>query len=496
MAAAPLAATAQGKPAAPAQGKPAVPASSSAPANSSAPAASAAPSASPAPAALPDSAADLYRQHMDVGISFYEQKNYPAAIAEFQEAYKARPKASPLVNMALCYKAQFAYTRAIKALEKALSQHADTMDENDKKAAQTEIEEMRARLSYVTFKVTPPDVAVEIDGEAIPDAASGSPVALSPGPHDIKITADGFADVEQQVTVASGQRLLEYTLIPNKGFVRIKAPGPKFEIAVDAKVFGTGEWAGLIPPGAHTVEWYVPRSGSVYRVRLDVEAGRTYELSPGKGGIPVTETGDPVPPKPPPTPKPVPVTGFFALATVSPFWPTEQPRAFKDEGMSPGISVGARGGYRVNTPVSFDAMVAYSNLLVRRQLEPDISYSLELFRAGLNMRLQTPGRIARFYGNFGGGFVFDSLDFNYDGVADGLAKCTNGNATVSCKDGSGFDGYLLMEAGLQFNFGNVLVDGTFGTIFQSTRGFGLRTYNDWLPLIEVGIRVGYSTWGP
>ena len=63
-----------------------------------------------------DAAADLYRQHMDVGISFYEQRNYAAAIAEFEEAYKARPKASPLVNLALCYKAQFAYTKAIRAL--------------------------------------------------------------------------------------------------------------------------------------------------------------------------------------------------------------------------------------------------------------------------------------------------------------------------------------------------------------------------------------------
>lgn len=486
IATAPLAATAQNKPAAPATS--AVPSASAAP--------SASPSASASAAPLPDSAADLYRQHMDVGISFYEQKNYPAAIAEFQEAYKARPKASPLVNMALCYKAQFAYTRAIKALEKALSQHADTMDENDKKAAQTEIEEMRARLAYVTFKVTPADFAVEVDGETFPEASTGSPVALSPGPHNIKITADGFADVEQQITVASGQRTLEYTLSPNKGFVRVKAPGPTFEIAIDAKVYGTGEWAGLIPPGAHTVEWYVPRTASVYRVRLDVEAGRTYELSPGKGGIPINEMGNPLPPKPPPAPPPRPVTGFFALAAVSPFWPTEQPSAFRGEDASAGVSVGTRAGYRVNTPVSFDAMVAYSNLLVRRHLEPDVSYSLEMLRAGLNMRLMTPGKIARFYGNFGGGFVFNSLDFTYDGVTDGLTKCTGGSSTVSCKDGSGFDGYLLFEAGLQFNFGNILVDGTFGTIFQSTRGFGLRTYNDWLPLIEVGIRVGYSTWAP
>lgn len=440
---------------------------------------------------LPDSSTDLYRQHLDVGISFYEQKNYPAAIAEFEEAYKARPKASPLVNMALCYKAQFAYTRAIKALETALSRHADTMDENDKKAAEAEIEEMRARLSYVTFKVTPPDFSVEVDGERFPDARTAA-VPLSPGPHNLKISADGFASIEQQITVASGARVIEYTLIPNQGFVHIKSPGPAFEIAVDGKVLGTGEWSGLLSPGPHTVEWYVPRSASVYRVRLDVEVGRVYDLSPGKGGIPITETGAPaLPPVKPPPPRPV--TGFFALATISPFWPTEQPRAFSTEGASAGVSVGARAGYRVNTPVSFDAAISYSNLLARRELEQDIDYKLELFRAGLNMRLMTPGKVARFYGNFGGGMVFDSLDFSYDASQNGLTRCIGTN-NASCTDAKGFDGYLQFEAGLQLSLGNILVDGTFGTIFQSTRGFGLRTYSDWLPLIEVGLRVGYAAW--
>ncbi len=442
-----------------------------------------------------DGAADLYRQHMDVGISFYEQRNYAAAIAEFAEAYNARPKASPLVNMALCYKALFAYTKAIRALETALSRHADTMDDNDKKAAQTEIDEMRARLSYVTFKVTPSAFAVEVDGESFPDAAKGTPVALSPGPHNVKVSADGYAGVDQQITVASGQHAIEYTLKANMGFVRIKTPGPRYAILVDQKPYGSGEWAGLVPPGPHIVEWYLPgAAASSYRVRVDVEIGTTYDLSPGKGGVALPDTGVTGPPIPlPPKPPAKPVTGFFALAAVSLFWPTEQPAAFSGEEMSPGVSAGLRVGYRVNTPVSFDAMFSYSNILVRRHVDEAISYNLELLRGGLNMRLQTPGKVARFYGNFGGGAVFDSLDFNYGSVKDGYALCTK-QGTASCKDASGADGYFLIEGGLQFSFGSVLVDLAVGTILQSTRGFGLKTYNDWLPQVEAGLRVGYAAW--
>jgi len=502
--AAPLMALAQGKkPAAPAL--PAASASQSgAPKASAAASAPSAPSAPQAPAQLPDASTDTYRQHMDVGISFYEQKNYPAAIAEFEEAYKARPKASPLVNIALCYKAQFAYTKAIRSLEIALQKHSDTMDDNDKAAAQKEIDEMRARLSYVTFQVTPTLFQVEVDGELFADAWQNKPVALSPGPHDVKVTADGYEPVLQQLTFASGQHQLVYTLKPNMGFVHIKASDAKFAIAVDQKALSDkGEWSGLLPPGPHIIDMYIPGSASApYRVRLDVEVGKIYDVTPGKGGVPIVGTQVQTPPPPPP-PKKVdppspPVSGFFALASISLFGPLQQPSSFNGESVSPGVSAGARAGYRVNTPVSFDAMFEYSNVLVKKEKHEEINFNLEEVKGGINLRLQTPGKVARLYGSFGGGIVYESLDFTYQSVAQGYELCLTPRAITtrkkSCKDVSGVDGYFLSELGLQFSFGVVLVDLTAGLQLQSTRGFGIGTYDDWLPLFQGGLRVGYAAW--
>ncbi len=462
----------------------------------------AAPPASPPPLPAPDAGADAYRQHMDVGISLYEQKNYVAAIGEFEEAYKARQKASPLLNIALCHKAMFAYPKAIRALETALAKHSDTMDENDRKAANTEIEEMRALLSYVTFKVAPGQFSLRIDGDSYPEAAQGKAIPLSPGPHAIEVTAEGYAPAQDRVTLASGQRTLQYALRPNMGFVKIRAATPKYAIAVDQKALDYGEWSGLLPPGPHIIDMYVPGSPTPpYRVRLDVEVGKTYEVSPGKGGVPLLGAGlgtTPAPPIPPPPKPPAPpIKGPFVLATISVFAPTEHPAAFIGEEMSPGVSAGLRAGYRVNTPVSFDAMFDYSNVLVAKGADQSVSYNLELIRAGLNMRLQTPGKTARFYGNFGGGFVWESLEFNYEG-ATGRAKCLDpkGYTAIdpSCTDVVGYDGYFLIEGGLQLTLGGVLVDAAIGTFLQSTRGFGKGTYKDWLPVFEGGLRVGYGFW--
>lgn len=456
---------------------------------------------SPLASAQEDAALEPYRQHMRVGVDLYTQKNYVAAISEFEEAYKAKPKASPLVNIALCHKAMFAYPKAVHALETALEKHSDTMSEDEKKAAQKEIEEMRALLAYVTFAVTPnSQFVVWIDGEAHPEAAQGQAVAVSPGPRTVRVSAEGYAAVEEQVKLTSGARALKYTLLPNMGFVRIKAHGAKYAIAVDQKALDYGEWSGLLSPGPHVIEMYVPGNPAApYRVRLDVEVGKSYEIAPGKGGVQLLGgaapgTLPPLVPKPPEKP----IAGPFFLTTVSLFGPTEQPAAFDGEGVSPGVSAGARLGYRVNTPVSFDAMFEYSNILIEKSFDDAFNYNLEMVRAGLNMRLQTPGRVARFYGNIGGGVTYEDLDFSFP--AGGLQTCEGAGAIAtsrkrSCKDVSGVDGHFLIEAGLQFSFGGVLVDAAFGTYLQSTRGFGSGTYRDWLPIFQAGLRVGYGWWG-
>src|SRR5262245_35808939 len=123
-----------------------------------APAASAVLTASSAALAQPR---DPYKAHMENGIKLFQDRNYSAALIEFRAAYEAHPKASPLLNMALCYKAQFNYPKAIQTLEKALKEHADSMDANDKKAAEDAIREMRGLLAYVKV-VVKPDAAVVI----------------------------------------------------------------------------------------------------------------------------------------------------------------------------------------------------------------------------------------------------------------------------------------------------------------------------------------------
>src|SRR5262249_30705087 len=104
----------------------------------------------------------VYKQHMANGVKLFQDKNYQAAIAEFGAAYQAKPKASPLLNTALCYKALFNYPKAIEALEKAIAKNADTLEPKDKRAAEDAIAEMTKLLGYVTVTVFPDTATVSV----------------------------------------------------------------------------------------------------------------------------------------------------------------------------------------------------------------------------------------------------------------------------------------------------------------------------------------------
>src|ERR1044072_2699300 len=82
----------------------------------------------PAEAATADPATEAYKQHMSNGVKLFQDKNYAAAITEFQAAYDAKPKASPLINIALCHKGMYQYPKAVASLRAALEKHGDAMD--------------------------------------------------------------------------------------------------------------------------------------------------------------------------------------------------------------------------------------------------------------------------------------------------------------------------------------------------------------------------------
>jgi hypothetical protein len=460
-----------------------------------------------------DPAEAEYTQHMNNGVTLFQLKHYGPAIVEFEAAYKAKPKAAPLVNEALCYREQMKYPEAVAALEKALSQHADTLDAANEKAAEQAILEMRPLIAYVELDVQPSDARVTLDGDDLPRTSWPS-VQVSPNEHTIEASRDGYATESAKLTIASGEhKHVTISLKHETGTLHVLARKKDGTIEIDGKVVGAGEWSGPLDAGEHSVRL----AGEPDPITIKIAAGSSTTLD---------RSHPPDAAKPAPKPKTPPLApkrdmGFYLFVEGGLLYPTRLPEAFQEHAVSLNLAEaannfgalgGVRLGYRVNTFAGFEGMFQYSNVTGGRHEDPSAKsdpaeYSFSSWRFGPMLRLMSPGKIVRFVGTLGGGFAVHSIRFRHTETDAGcLVDVSSASSPNQCASGWGVDFFASTDAGVEFSLDGVLlgaslalvVDGTKGTVDFGDHG-GLPNVappyaNDSLPFIGPEAHFGYAFW--
>jgi hypothetical protein len=191
-----------------------------------------------------------YEQHMASGKKLLEEESWAAARAEFEAAYAAQPKAAALLQIAACEPALQRWPKAIAAVERALRDHAGTLDEAEKKAAEKELAELRASIGTVQVIVAPGIATLRVDGEDQPAEGPQRVLVLGPGPHRLEARLEGWSPAAQTVTITGGDSVaIKLGLTPDRGRVTVRAPDAAMAIAVDEDAVGQGTWSGWLPPG-------------------------------------------------------------------------------------------------------------------------------------------------------------------------------------------------------------------------------------------------------
>ena len=75
----------------------------------------------------PDTQTLEARRHFKSGTKLYRDGNYGGALAEFEEAYRLKPGAGSLQNVALSQKGLFRYSEAAGTLEQLLAAHRQSL---------------------------------------------------------------------------------------------------------------------------------------------------------------------------------------------------------------------------------------------------------------------------------------------------------------------------------------------------------------------------------
>jgi hypothetical protein len=440
---------------------------------------------------------ETYKPHMENGVKLYNDKNYPAAIVEFEAAYKARPNANPLVNIALCEKELFHYPKAIAALEAALAKHGDTMSPSDRKAAEDAIKDMRALLGRVVVKLNPANATLVVDGEELPAGAADKEIELGPGAHKVAAHAEGFASAERTVTVASGQaQVVSIELAADGGLVTVHAPDPKMTVTVDQRIVGTGTWSGVLSPGAHTVQ-VSGANDAGYEGQIMVVRGQPLDLRAGAGLVAKKPTELPM------------RRGVYLLASGSILFPLVHPPDFYQPHTDFGAGFGVRVGFQVNNTAGFDLSYQHSAIQTYKSGDPTgtISYRLVSERVALGLRLSTPGKMWRFVATVAGGVVYDQVQWG-ENVHDACMDTSNcrfpTKSEVSTTNVHGLDAFGMVETVAELDVDRVLIDLGMEAQFQSTgnisSGMTMTTFAGSIfgtrPIINIGpaVRIGYRFW--
>ncbi len=414
-----------------------------------------------------------YDKHMDNGVKLYQSGNFTGALIEFDAAYKAKPKASPLINEALCYREQHKYPEAVAALELALSKHADAMDAKNKQAAEKAISEMKELFAFLSLTVEPRGAKVSVDGDDKAEGELGS-IALGPDAHVVVVEADGYKPRTEKVVLAAGDhRTLTITLESTMGTLRITAAKPDSAIEVDGKIVGKGEWSGQVNQGGHSVR--VVGEGDTEPV--DVAAGGTTTIDERKR-LAATPPLPPVPTGPKPKePPPPPPRGFYGLVTGALLFTPAAPCAFlgdptgckatgtRDISRNAGGAGGLRAGYRVNTFAAFEGLFEYGNVSGGRAGGYE-GYSLTDLRLGPSLRLMSPGKLVHFVGTLGGGLAFDFVKFKN---TEAFTSCTR-NGANQCFESWGVDFFVASDVGVEFDIEDVLLGASFNVTGNSLKG--------------------------
>jgi hypothetical protein len=450
-----------------------------------------------------------YDRHMSIGVSLFRAGDFKAALAEFEAAYEAVPKASPLINQALCYRQLNKFTKAVAKLELALSKHGAEISEADKAEATRAIEEMRAVFGFLTIRIKPESATVRIDDEDVAADALSDKIPLTPGEHTIEVSARGHVTKSEKVRVVSGSdQTLDFDLAPSTGILRVVAAKKTTPIEVDGTIVGTGTWQGPLGAGPHDVR-AVGESGVG---RVEIAAGKmvTLDLSVDSGISPLP----PVPPKPDAPkkkdPEPEVKRGFYGTVNGGILFPFKHPQYFDQpfdgkflEGISSGGYVGLRPGYRVHTYAGFEGLLEYGNVQGPANGTEDRSYSLTSIHFGPVLRVMSPGEIIRFVGTLGGGFAVHLI--SYEGVPAAVA-CP-GLESDDCSS-SGVDFLAMTEAGFEVDIDRVLIGLSLAFYLSGTKGMDdfdrnsalvrdeiEEPYeNGVLPMIGPRIHIGYGFW--
>lgn len=149
--------------------------------------------------------AERARERFNMGVSFFREEDYSAALVEFKRAYALVPHHKVLFNIGQVYIELHQYAEAVDHLERYLEQGGEGIDDTRRSEVEDLIADQRARVATLVVRVSEPGAEVNVDGRVVGVTPFDRPLRLHPGNLRIRVSKAGFAPEEQWIELGAGE---------------------------------------------------------------------------------------------------------------------------------------------------------------------------------------------------------------------------------------------------------------------------------------------------
>jgi hypothetical protein len=174
-----------------------------------------------------DEATASARSHFKLGVDFYRERNFRAALIEFERAYADSPHYKLLYNLGQASLELQEYANAIDYLSRYLAEGgSEISDERTAEVKQT-IKYLESRIAYVTISTNEVGVEIYVDDSLVGKSPMIEPVRVGAGRHKFSAVREDGQPVERRIDVAAGdKREVRLDFAPAPSGVTVQAVQP------------------------------------------------------------------------------------------------------------------------------------------------------------------------------------------------------------------------------------------------------------------------------
>ncbi|MDD9968604.1 MAG: PEGA domain-containing protein [Myxococcales bacterium] len=154
-----------------------------------------------------DAAKAKGRKHFRMGVDFFREGDYAAALVEFKRAYQTAPHYKLKFNLGQTALRLQDYAYAIDNLTAFLQEGGQEVPEDRRRLVEEMISELNGRLAFVTIRSNQDGAQIYADDRMIGRTPFKAAVPIGAGRRKIVAIKDGYVTVERRVDLAARDEL-------------------------------------------------------------------------------------------------------------------------------------------------------------------------------------------------------------------------------------------------------------------------------------------------